>query len=58
MMREQDSGGGGSRQKPGPKPDTLRIEGDAAEAIRRFLRVQRPPEGWPEEVKRTRKPKK
>jgi hypothetical protein len=41
--------------KPDPKPDTL---GDPEDPVRRFLRVQRPPEGWPEEVKRTRKPKR
>ena len=41
---------------PGPKPETFKIEGmDWEEAMKRALLVKRPPEGWPEEVKRTPK---
>jgi hypothetical protein len=32
----------------GPKPDTLKIEGDWKEAMRRSLQKKKPPEGWPQ----------
>ncbi len=54
-MAETD-GYKGERQKPGPKPETFKVEGmDWEEAMKRALQVKRPPEGWPEEVKRTPK---
>lgn len=34
-------------KKPGPKPDTLRIEGDPEVTIRRILNVRKPEGGWP-----------
>lgn len=45
-----------ARRKPGPKEETFKVEGmDWEEAMKRALQVKRPPEGWPEEVKRTPK---
>jgi hypothetical protein len=44
--------------RPGPKPETFKVEGmDWEEAMKPALQVKRPPEGWPEEVKKPRKPK-
>lgn len=49
----------GTRQKPGPKPETFKVEGmDWEEAMKQALQVKRPPEGWPEEVKRPPKKKR
>ena len=57
-MDASDAAGGGGG-KPGPKPETLKIEGiDWEEAMKRALQVKRPSEGWPEEVKKPRKPGK
>lgn len=39
--------------KRGPKPDTLKIEGDWKKAVKGALKKKRPAEGWP-----TDKPKK
>ena len=39
------------KDKPGPKPDRLKIEGDWEEAAKRLVRKQKPPEGWPEQEK-------
>jgi hypothetical protein len=33
--------------KRGPKPDTLRIEGDWRDAIKKSLNKKKPPGGWP-----------
>jgi hypothetical protein len=33
--------------KRGPKADTLKIEGDWKDAMRRSLQKRKPPEGWP-----------
>jgi len=33
--------------RPGPKPQRLRIEGDAADSIRRIFNVPKPEGGWP-----------
>jgi len=35
------------RKSPGPKPDTLRIEGDWKKALKKSLGKKKPPEGWP-----------
>jgi hypothetical protein len=34
---------------PGPKPDTLKIEGDWKEAIKTSLNKKKPSDGWPKE---------
>jgi hypothetical protein len=33
--------------KPGPKPDTLKIEGNWEAAMKKSLDKKRPPGGWP-----------
>ena len=41
------------RKKPaktGPKPDTLRIEGNWKDAVKKSLAKKRPPGGWPKSV--------
>lgn len=40
-------------KKRGPKPDTLKIEGDWKKAVKGALKKKRPAEGWPSD-----KPKK
>ena len=35
------------RATPGPKPDTLKIEGDWRDAVKKSLSKKKPPEGWP-----------
>jgi hypothetical protein len=35
------------RAAPGPKPDTLKIDGDWKAAIKKSLQKKKPPEGWP-----------
>jgi hypothetical protein len=35
------------RSAPGPKPDTLKIEGDWKAAVKKSLTKKKPPEGWP-----------
>jgi hypothetical protein len=35
------------RDKPGPKPVALKIEGDWRKAIKRSLAKKKPAEGWP-----------
>lgn len=42
------------RETPGPKPDTLKIEGDWRDATKRALDKKRPAKGWP----KPKKPKK
>ncbi len=36
------------KERPGPKPDRLKIEGEWEEAVKEALDKERPPEGWPE----------
>lgn len=36
------------RKQPGPEPERLKIDGDWEDAIRRALKVKRPPDGWPD----------
>jgi hypothetical protein len=33
--------------KPGPKPDTLKIEGKWQDAVKKSLSKKKPAEGWP-----------
>jgi len=44
------------RNKPGPKPDHLKLEGDWGEAVKKAIRKGKPPDGWPDEKKGTKKP--
>jgi hypothetical protein len=38
--------------KPGPKPESLKIEGSNwTDAIKKVLKKKRPPEGWPKPEK-------
>jgi hypothetical protein len=54
-MKQDD---GGTRAKPGPKEETFKVEGmDWEEAVRRSFQVKKPPEGWPDTVKKPPKPK-
>ena len=41
------------KQQPGPKPDTLTVEGDWEIAVRKALEKKRPKRGWPKPPKRT-----
>jgi hypothetical protein len=36
------------RSISGPEPERLKIQGDWKVAIKKSLRKQKPPEGWPE----------
>ncbi len=40
------------KRQPGPEADTLRIEGDWEDAVKKALRKPPPPGGWPKESKR------
>jgi hypothetical protein len=33
--------------KPGPKPETLKIDGNWQDAVRRSFQVKKPKGGWP-----------
>jgi len=35
------------RETPGPKPETLRIDGDWQDAVRKSLGKKKPVDGWP-----------
>jgi hypothetical protein len=37
----------GRREKPGPKPEILRINGDWKSAIKQSLAKKKPAKGWP-----------
>lgn len=41
-------------RKPGSAPEHLKIDVPFEDAVRRVLQTPKPPEGWPEDVKRTR----
>lgn len=41
-----------SKQKSGPKPETVKIEGDWEAAIDTALQKKRPAEGWPKPEKK------
>jgi hypothetical protein len=38
---------GSARKAPGPKPDTLQIEGDWKKAVKKSLSKKKPLNGWP-----------
>jgi hypothetical protein len=40
------------REKSGPKPDTLKIEGTWESAVGKALKKKRPEKGWPKEKKK------
>lgn len=47
------------KKKPGPEPDRLRLdEQDWEEAVKRGLKKKRPKDGWPDEQKGEKSPKK
>lgn len=53
MAKQRDS------KKPGPEPDTLKLEGDWQDRLREALGRERPEGGWPErKVKKRRRKKK
>jgi len=35
------------REKPGPKPEVLKLEGDWKEAVKKSLAKKKPANGWP-----------
>jgi hypothetical protein len=35
------------KEVPGPKPDTLKLEGDWQDAVKKSLQKKKPSEGWP-----------
>jgi hypothetical protein len=35
------------KEKSGPKPDVLKIEGDWRDNVKKSLTKKKPPEGWP-----------
>lgn len=35
------------RKSPGPKPETLKLDGDWRQAVKKSLTKKKPPEGWP-----------
>jgi hypothetical protein len=37
-------------EKRGPKPDTLKIEGDWKDAVKKSLEKKKPPTGWPKDT--------
>jgi len=36
------------RATPGPKADTLKIEGDWRDAVKKSLKKKKPAQGWPQ----------
>jgi hypothetical protein len=37
------------KEKPGPKPDILKIPGDWKDAVKKSLERRKPPAGWPKQ---------
>jgi hypothetical protein len=37
------------KQKSGPKPETVKIDGDWEDSVATALQIKRPKEGWPKE---------
>jgi hypothetical protein len=35
------------KKTPGPKPEVLKLEGNWKDAIKKSLKLTRPPGGWP-----------
>ena len=47
------------KQKPGPKAETVAVDGDWKDALRKAISVERPEEGWPDPPKKPQgRPKK
>ena len=44
-----------SRKKPGPEGETLSVEADWRDAMKRALLAKRPPTGWPDRPAKPRK---
>ena len=44
-----------NKKKPGPEADTLKIEGDWEDAIKKALAKKRPATGWPKPKKAPKK---
>jgi hypothetical protein len=42
------------RNTPGPTPELFKIEGDWKDAVKKALKVKKPPGGWPKPEPRTR----
>jgi hypothetical protein len=57
-MENARDGKRAGRRPPGAEPDTLKIEGDWTEAVRRAMHAPIPPGGVPEREKRKRGPNK
>jgi len=47
IMADRDE----KRKKPGPKPDSLHIDGDWEDAIKEALGKKKPKDGWPDHKK-------
>jgi hypothetical protein len=43
------------QDKPGPKPDHLKLEGYWEEAMKKALKKEKPKEGWPDEKDKPKK---
>ncbi len=43
------------QDKPGPKPDHLKLEGNWEEAVKKALQKEKPEEGWPDEKDKPKK---
>ena len=43
------------QDKPGPKPDHLKLEGDWKEAMKKALHKGKPKEGWPDDKGKPKK---
>ena len=39
------------RRNPGPTPELFKIEGDWKDAVKKALKVKKPPGGWPKSNK-------
>ena len=40
-----------SKEKRGPKPERIKIEGDWEDAVKKALEKKRPEDGWPDHKK-------
>lgn len=40
------------KKRPGPEPDTLKLEGDWEEMVGKAVKKERPKEGWPKPPKK------
>ena len=44
------------KQKPGPKPDRLKLPGDWKDRLREAVQKKRPKSGWPKPEKPAKRP--